>query len=223
MTDAPNRFEGFPAEAFDFYEALAANNTRPWWAEHKPEYERFVRDPLVALTFELESEFGSAHLFRPYRDARFSRDASPIKDHQGAVVQLEDAIAYYVQVSAEGLMIAGGWYSPQGQQVHRYREAVDSPRGAVLEALLPAVQRRFEVDGRPLKTRPRGYDLDHPRIGLLRNRALVATRMHPVDPSLGTRKALTLVRSGWRAMRPLVEWLADNVGPAGDPGQGEDA
>ena len=126
---APERFTGFPAEAFEFYETLAAHNTRAWWADHKGDYERVVKAPLVALLAELEPEFGAGHVYRPYRDTRFSKDKAPLKDHQGAVVMLEDAVAYYVQISATGLMVAGGWYAPVGEQVHRYREAVDGPRG----------------------------------------------------------------------------------------------
>lgn len=90
----PGRFAGFPAEAFEFYEALAGNNTRPWWAEHKAEYERAVRGPLVALLAELEPEFGEGKVYRPYHDTRFSKGKPPIKDHQGAVVMLEDAVGY---------------------------------------------------------------------------------------------------------------------------------
>jgi len=213
----PSAFDGFPVQAFEFYDALAVNNTRAWWQEHKFEYEVHVRDPMRALLAELEAEFGSPHLFRPYRDARFSKDKSPIKDHQGGVVKVEDAIAYYVQVSASGLMVAGGWYAPEGAQVARYRESVQGPAGAELERILRSLKRSWEIDGRPMKTRPRGIDADHPRLELLRNRMLTVARTYSVEPWLGTRKAFTTVRSGWRSMRPLVEWLADYVGPAGDP------
>ncbi len=213
-------FTGIPAEAFEFYEALSANNSREWWQAHKADYEERVRDPLSALLAELEPEFGPGHLFRPYRDTRFSKDKTPIKDHQGAVVNVEDSVGYYVQISGEGLMVAGGWYAPQGQQVARYREAVDGPRGAELVRLVAAAKRRFDVDGQPLKTRPKGYDIDHPRIDLLRNRALTVARRYPVGPAIAGRKAFSAVRADWRAMRPLMEWLADNVGPGTDPANG---
>jgi uncharacterized protein (TIGR02453 family) len=216
----PDRFEGFPAGAFDFYDALADNNTRPWWNDHKADYERAVKAPLESLLVELAAEFGTAKLFRPYNDTRFAKDKPPIKEHQGGVVELEDAVAYYVQVSAGGLMVAGGWYAPLGQQVHRFREAVDGPRGAELERLVAAARRRFEIDGRPLKTKPKGYEVDNPRIELLRFRALTVARTYPPSADLGTRKALTNVRNDWRAMRPLLEWLADNVGPGSDPADG---
>ncbi len=210
-------FTGFPAQGFEFYDALAENNTRAWWQDHKGEYLTYVKAPMVALLAELTDEFGAPHVFRPYRDTRFHKGADPIKDHQGGVVQVEDAIAYYVQVSASGLMVAGGWYAPLGRQVARYRESVEGPAGAELERILRSLRRSWEIDGRPMKTRPRGVDADHPRLDLLRNKMLTVSRTYPVEPWLGTRKAFTTVRSGWRAMRPLVEWLADHVGPAGDP------
>jgi uncharacterized protein (TIGR02453 family) len=217
----PVDFTGFPVEAFDFYDRLADNNDKPWWNEHKDEYNRFIKEPLVAMLEELSSEFGEFKVFRPYNDTRFSKDKTPIKEHQGGVVNVEDAIAYYVQVSATGLMVAGGWYAPEGQQITRYRESVEGPAGAELERVLASMKRRWEIDGRPVKTQPRGYSADHPRIGLLRNRALTVARQYPVEPWLGTRKALTTVRADWRSMRPLIEWLADFVGPANDPGADE--
>ena len=214
---AADRFTGFPVEAFEFYGALADHNTRAWWQEHKADYERFVRQPMIALLEELSEEFGTPHVFRPYRDARFSKDKSPIKDHQGGVIQVEDAIAYYVQVSAAGLMVAGGWYAPEGRQVARFRESVVGPAGAELERILRDLPKTWTVDGNLLKTQPRGIAPDHPRIDLLRHRRLVVTRTYDVAAWMGTTKTLTTVRSQWRSARPLVEWLADYVGPAGDP------
>ena len=211
-------FAGFPPQGFEFYERLAANNTKPWWTEHKGEYDEWVKAPMLALTAELADEFGPAKLFRPHNDARFSK-GDPLKTHQGATVTLEDAVGYYVQVSAQGLMVAGGWYSPGGDQMRRYREAVDGPFGAELERLVATVPRAFEFDMNPLATRPKGYDADHPRLALLRARRVTVARTYGVEPWVSTRKALTTVRRDWRAMRPLLEWLADHVGPAEDPGR----
>ena len=46
-------------------------------------YEEAVRTPLEALAAELEPEFGSPKLFRPYRDVRFAKDKTPYKTQQG--------------------------------------------------------------------------------------------------------------------------------------------
>ena len=211
-------FTGLPAEAFDFYDGLAADNSRAWWQEHRAEYEQNVRAPLELLLAELEPEFGPGHLYRPYRDTRFSKDKTPIKDHQGALVGIEDAVGYYVQVSSAGLMIAGGWYAPQGQQLVRFRGAVEAGPAAGLRAMLKTLERqRWEVDGRALKTRPRGTDPGHPDLDLLRFRSLTGAKHFPVEPWMGSRKVLTTVRNGWRQLRSLTEWLGETVGPAVDP------
>lgn len=209
---------GIPVAAFDFYAELQANNTREWWGQHKAQWESQVRDPLSALLEALEPEFGSGHLFRPHRDTRFSKDKSPIKEHQGAVIEIEDAMGYYVQVAATGLMVGGGWYSAQGQQLQRYRDAVEGATGAELERIIKALKRRFTLDGNLMKTRPRGIDAEHPRLELLRYRQFTAMRAYDVEPWLASGKALTTVRADWRALRPLLDWLADHVGPADDPG-----
>jgi uncharacterized protein (TIGR02453 family) len=215
---ARDPFRGLPVEAFEFYDALTLDNSRTWWQEHRSEYEQQVRAPMTALLGALEEEFGPGQLFRPYRDVRFAKDKSPIKDHQGAFVEIEDAVGYYVQVSAQGLMVAGGWYSPRGAQLSRFRAAVaEGHAGAVRTMIARLAKQGWQIDGRPLKTRPRGVDPDDPHLDLLRMRALTAAKQYPVEPWLGTSKALTTLRTGWRQLRPLVEWLGEHVGPGEDP------
>jgi len=212
-----DRFDGFPEQAFEFYRALAANNTKPWWNDHRGEYDQYVKAPFIALTTELEPTFGAAKLFRPYNDTRFHK-GEPLKTQQGASVMLEDGVGLYVQVSADGLMTAGGWYAPGGEQMRRYREAVDGPAGAELERLMTVLPKKFTVDGNQLVTKPKGVDADHPRLDLLRNRRLTVARNYSVEPWVSTRKALSVIRKDWNTILPLLEWLADHVGPAEDPG-----
>jgi uncharacterized protein (TIGR02453 family) len=211
------RFSGFPTAAFDFYDGLLADNSKTYWNAHRQTYDDAVRAPMIALLAELEPEFGAGNVFRPYRDARFSKDKRPYKDHQGGFVGAEDAAGWYVQVGAEGLLVAGGWYAAQGTQLSRFRDAVDSAAGAELVRVVAELRAaRFAVGGDTLKTRPRGVDPDHPRIELLRHRSLTCTREHGAPGWVSTRTALRRVREDWRAMSPLVEWLADHVGPAED-------
>ena len=39
------KFQGFPVEAFEFYDALTAENTKAWWTAHKSDYDTLVRTP----------------------------------------------------------------------------------------------------------------------------------------------------------------------------------
>jgi len=207
-------FEGIPFAAADFYDELEFTNTRDWWAAHKDEYEAVVRAPMEALAAALEPEFGAAKAFRPYRDVRFSPDKSPYKTHQGVVVTTASGMGWYVQVSADGLMTAGGWYAGTADQLARYRDAVDdAAAGVSLERIVGVLRAEgYVVGGDVLKTRPRGAPADHPRLDLLRHRTLVAEREHGAPDWLPTTGTLDRVRADWRAFRPLLEWLGDHVG-----------
>jgi uncharacterized protein (TIGR02453 family) len=210
-------FDGIPAEAFDFYDGLEADNSKTYWTAQRTVYDECVRGPLTAMLAGLEPEFGPGVVFRPYRDVRFSKSKLPYKDHQGAFVQTADAVGYYLQIGAEGLRVAGGWYEPAPPQVARYRDVVAGPAGAELERVVSTVTSAgFELGGDRLKTRPRGVDPDHPRLDLLRHRSVVASRSWAPEPWMSEPSALLVVRDAWRTLAPLVEWLAASVGP-GDP------
>ncbi|NED55294.1 DUF2461 domain-containing protein, partial [Micromonospora aurantiaca] len=115
------------------YEGLLGDNSKSYWTSHKETYERHVRDPMTELCAELEDEFGAVKLFRPYRDVRFSKDKSPYKNHQGG----HTGEGFYLQVDADGLMVAGGMYAPTPDQLRRYREAAGSDaRGGELQAIV---------------------------------------------------------------------------------------
>jgi uncharacterized protein (TIGR02453 family) len=75
---------------FDFLRRLKENNNRPWFNDHKAEYEQargemiaFAEELMLRLARhdELEPSTGKKILFRIYRDVRFSKDKSPYKTH----------------------------------------------------------------------------------------------------------------------------------------------
>ena len=107
-------FKGWPERALLFYEGLEADNTKAYWHDHKVVYERDVKAPMEALLAELKDEFGETHLFRPYRDTRFSHDKSPYKTAIAAGVG-----EGYVQLSADGLLCGAGTYTMSSDQLER--------------------------------------------------------------------------------------------------------
>jgi len=214
--DIVTTFSGFSDRAVEFYAELAANNTRDFWTANKAVYESEVRDPMRALVGELEAEFGPAKLFRPHRDTRFSKDKTPYKTGQAALVGEGTGIGYYVSVDARGLSVGGGFRAHSPVQVARFRGGVDdAATGPELSDLVAGLRANgFDIEGEELKTKPRGYDADHPRIELLRCRSLMAVRVFGTPGWLAGPKALAEVRDAWRQVTPLNEWVAANVGPA---------
>lgn len=212
-------FDGFGTGLVPFYEELAANNTRDWWQANKPRYEREVRAPLEHLLEDLRAEFGEAKVFRPNRDTRFSRDKSPYKTSAAAVIGAahEGVGTLYLSVSAEGMMVGGGAYMPGTDQLARLRESIDDDkRGRDLEDIVADIRRKDGEVGAhdELKTAPRGYPADHPRIELLRFKGIIGWWDHEPGPWLHSAAARDTVAEGWRSLRPLNAWLVANVGPS---------
>src|SRR5579863_8431980 len=110
------KFTGWPAEALEFYEGLAADNSKSYWTAHKATYDQAVYAPMAALLAELESEFGAGRILRPYRDLRFSADKTPYKTAIAASL----AGGGYIQLSARGLGVGSGMYHMAADQVERY-------------------------------------------------------------------------------------------------------
>jgi uncharacterized protein (TIGR02453 family) len=211
------RFDGFGSGATRFYEELAADNTRDWWLANRQRYEREIRAPLEYLLDDLAAEFGEGKVFRPNRDTRFSKDKSPYKIAAAAVVGRSDDIPHslYLQLSADGLMVAGGAYMLGGEGLARLRAAIDDDRtGPELERIVERLREQGAQTGAhdAVKTAPRGYPIDHPRIDLLRNKGIIGWFDHPPGRWLATAGARDRVVEGWRAIAPLNSWLAANVG-----------
>jgi len=204
-------FRGWPAEAIEFYEGLEADNSKTYWHENKPTYEKVVRGPMEELLAELANEFGAGKIFRPNRDVRFSRDKSPYKTAMGATL----AAGGYIQLSATGLGAGTGMYVMAPDQLDRYRHAVAAERtGGELVAMVKRLAKSgIEVSAHEsLKTAPRGYPKDHPRIDLLRQKGLITWKQWPVGAWLGTRKAKDRVVEFLRTSKPVNDWLDANVG-----------
>jgi uncharacterized protein (TIGR02453 family) len=171
---------------------------------------------MTELLAELEPEFGKGKIFRPNRDVRFSADKSPYKTAMGATLEHGG----YVQLSANGLAAGSGMWMMAADQLERYRRSVaDDASGEGLEKIIAGIERhRVEVGGHDtLKTAPRGYPRDHPRVDLLRNKGLVAWKQWPVAAWLGTAAAKRRIVDFLHTTRPLRDWLDQHVGPSAIP------
>ncbi len=209
-------FQGWPAEAHEFFVGLEADNSKTYWEAHKDVYVDAVRGPMEALLADLAPEFGEGKIFRPYRDVRFSRDKTPYKTAIGATF----AEGGYVQFSTGGLGAGSGMYHLAADQLERYRAAVvDDKSGDQLDDLVATVRAKgIEIAAHDtLKTAPRGYPKDHPRIELLRNKGLITWQQWPTGAWLSKPTAKDRVVEFLRDSLPIRDWLDRHVGPSDLP------
>ena len=209
-------FRGWPKSALTWFDDLDANNNREWFHSNKKTYDDDVRGPMEALLHELHGEFGDGVLSRPNRDTRFSKDKTPYKlQIYGRISRPEGGGGWYVQVHPGGLFVGGGVWMPDREPLARLRAAIaDDRTGPQLEAIVADLESAglSLMEHGALKTAPRGYDADHPRIRLLRLPHLAAGIQHPPRAWLHTPKAKQRVVDGWHAVTPLMDWAAQAAG-----------
>jgi uncharacterized protein (TIGR02453 family) len=222
-----SRFEGFADREARFFRALAKNQSREWFAEHRDEYQVGWLEPMRALLAEVRArlapayrreDLGAPKVFRIHRDVRFSKDKSPYKTHIGGYLPIDGtsagpggAAALYFHVAADELFACAGQYVMDGDQLKRFRAAIlDPKKGKELTAMLATLRRKgFGEESREqLQRVPRGIDPQHPHADLLRRKGLIM--VFPAAPRalLVSRKLVDeLVRRAKETV-PLVEWLS---------------
>jgi uncharacterized protein (DUF2461 family) len=107
-------------------------------------------------------------------------------------------------------------------QLDRYREAVAGDKtGRDLEKRASSARAKgLEVTGHgELKTAPKGYPKDHPRIEFLRYKGLVTWREWPAGAWLGTKRAKDRLEEFLVDSKPISAWLETNVGQSNLPMQ----
>lgn len=214
MTETASEAAGLDADAFAFYAELADNQTKEWWLANKQRYDTRVKAPVDRLVDALGGEFGPLKIFRPYKDVRFSADKRPYKDHLGLATADDSAATYYLQLSRQGLMLAGGLYQPAREQLARFREIVDDNRlVGDLEATLEEVgESGFTImTTDALATAPRGFSVDHPKIELLRLKRLAIAAEHAPAEWMTGPELVDRVRASWRTVRVWNDWIAENL------------
>lgn len=129
----------FTKEFLEFFRALEKNNSTEWFRENKSWYETAVKEPFYRLVEELIQRIHyddpkvtiapKDAIFRINRDIRFSKDKSPYKTHVSALISREgrkskEAPGFYLQLSSHEIMVAGGAYVVEKENLHKIRTKI---------------------------------------------------------------------------------------------------
>lgn len=203
---------------------MSCNNYRSWFEQHRPDYqaaraafEQFV-DGLIDEfrdSDRLEGLSARECIARIFRDIRFSKDKTPYKTNLAALVApggwRGSAFGYYLSVAPhDQTFVAGGLHAPTPDQLDSFRQAI-ARDAAAFKKITQA--RIFEdafgvVQGKRLKTAPRGYDRAHPESELLQLKQIMAFhRFTDREVLAGDFKAEVV--STCRAMRPFLDYMEE--------------
>ena len=216
----------FSDASFKFLRALARNNDKTWFNEHKQQYEDQVRQPFLRLLTDLQPDLAqiSEHfrsdpktvggsLFRIYRDARFSNDKSPYKPWQGARLFHERrkqvaAPSFYVHLQPGQCFVGAGLWHPEPPTQRKVRQFIfDNPGSWKAAAHAPKFRKRFEFEASEVLSRPpRGFPADFEMIEDLKHRNFVFSR-HLEDADMTGPKLRQLLVADLMALGPFVDYL----------------
>ncbi|MEJ0054232.1 MAG: DUF2461 domain-containing protein [Bacteroidota bacterium] len=212
---------------FKFLKAIAKHNDRVWFEKNKDTYlqskeyfEEFVTKFLIRLT-NLNPEYAALNpkklIFRIYRDVRFSKDKKPYKINMSAGFspngKLVQEPGYYLHIQPGASFIAGGIYMPDADVLAKIRQEIDYNGDKIEKVLSDKKFKKWygglEAEDR-LKTVPKGYAKDHPRIELLKNKSFIVSHSF-ADAEVTDKKFMKQLEEACKVMKPLNSFLKEAI------------
>lgn len=122
----------------EFFIELAANNHKDWFDENRDRYHRNIKKPFEDFVAAIVSNIRQSDpdfdvdvpksIFRINRDIRFSKDKAPYKLNRSAFIspygKKDNRPGLYVQLGPEKVMVGGGVFSPDADELMRIRKAI---------------------------------------------------------------------------------------------------
>lgn len=205
-------------KAFEFLKNLEKNNNREWFAQHKPEYDSIVKENKVffdQIYTELQEHdnLKGIHMYRIYRDVRFSKDQTPYKNNFGVGYSRSKPMlrgGYYIQIEPNNSFVGGGFWGPDTKDLLRIRKEFELSTTAIEKITSDNTFVKYfgHIEGDSVKTAPRGFDKNHPAIDLIRKKQYVVMRKFTdkevISDSFQKEAILTLL-----AMRPFFDYMSE--------------
>lgn len=224
---AKAEFTGFPEETLQFFRGLTRHNDKPWFEAHRRDYDDHVIAPARAFVSAMGPRLQkkvpgiqadprtNKSIFRINRDTRFSKDKRPYKTNlaimfwEGDRPRME-CPCFYFHLEADQLMLGGGIYLFQPDQLAEFRRSVDDGRlaGQLERALKGQVKRSCQATHiEAYKKVPKGYSPDHPRADLLKLKGLTLGEETAIPAALHSARLLDYAMKRYEKMVPLHRWL----------------
>jgi uncharacterized protein (TIGR02453 family) len=224
---AKRSFSAFPKEGVQFLRSLKRHNNREWFLQHKGIYDQSLKEPMSDLVAALADDFQEfapemvaspkMSVYRIHRDTRFSKDKSPYKTHVAAVfprsgLGKHEGAGFYLHVSPSEVLVGGGIYMPQPEDVSAVRRHIAEEWSTFLEIIgRRAFCRLFgSVEGERLSRVPRGFAADHPAAEYLKHKQWLISRTFPAEMATTTSFYRTVVET-FRAGVPLIRFLNEPI------------
>lgn len=206
-------------KAFEFLRQVRENNNREWFAQNKATYDEIVKENKVFFNqvyseLQKHDSLEGIHIFRIYKDVRFSKDKLPYKTNFGASFSRTKPLlrgGYYVHLEPDNSFVGGGFWAPNNEDLFRIRKEfeMDTTEIQKITSDKTFVQYFGELQGEDgVKTAPKGFDKNHPAIDLIKKKQYVVMRKFS-DKEVFSADFQKEIIATFLAMRPLFDYMSE--------------
>ena len=218
------------AATLRFLKELKKNNNKPWFDEHRKEYEAAKADfnTFIQIVIDKHSKNDSTInnlaakdcLFRINRDIRFSKDKSPYKTNFGASInkggkKAFSTAGYYFHLEPGQGFAGGGIYQPMPEELKKVRQEIDYNfadfKKIIGSRKFKTVYGDLDKSAEFLLTRvPKGYEADNPAADYLKLKSFIAM-VSMKDADLTSKDLVKKTITAFETLQPLINFINEAV------------
>lgn len=206
-------------KAFEFLRQVRENNNREWFAQNKATYDEIVKENKVFFNqvyseLQKHDSLEGIHIFRIYKDVRFSKDKLPYKTNFGASFSRTKPLlrgGYYVHLEPDNSFVGGGFWAPNNEDLFRIRKEFEMDTTEIQKITSDKTFLKYfgELRGEDgVKTAPKGFDKNHPAIDLIKKKQYVVMRKFS-DKEVFSADFQKEIIATFLAMRPLFDYMSE--------------
>ena len=207
-----------------FLKDLQKNNSKPWFDEHRKQYDNAKADLLV-LVAELikaiavfDRPIGSLEpkncIFRINRDVRFSKNKAPYKNNMAVYFNKDGkkgiGAGYYLHIEPGKTFAAGGIWMPESAVVAGIRQEIDynlKDWKKIIEHKNFKLHFANGLSKEDVLVRPpKGYNEDNPAIEYLKLKSFIVSKPF-TETEIQSKTFVKDVAKTFLAMKPMIDFL----------------
>lgn len=207
-----------------FLKELKKNNNKPWFEQHRNQYEITKADfhaflgGLIPVVGSFDAPIGNLAvkdcIFRINRDVRFSKDKSPYKSNMAGYFnkggKKSNGAGYYIHIEPGKSFAGGGIWMPQAPDLAKIRQEIDYNfmewKKLINNAAFKKIFTRGVLSDDTLVRPPKGYDENNKAIDYLKMKSFTVMRSF-TDAEVQEKAFIKEVAKTFRIMKPMIDFL----------------
>tara|TARA_B100001063_G_scaffold84078_1_gene78458 strand:- start:2068 stop:2739 length:672 start_codon:yes stop_codon:yes gene_type:complete len=207
-----------PKNTISFLKELKQNNNRDWFNSNKDRFQTIQTDVKIFAqevkdSLSISDDIQKLKIFRIYRDLRFSKDKTPFKKNIGMAFHRskpELRGGYYLEISADESFVAVGFWNPNKEDLLRIRKEIELDGKEFKDIINQKKIKDIwgDIKGEEVKTSPKGFNVDHEHIDMIRKKQFIFIKRLKEDDILDSNFQKVLVNC-FISIRPFFDYMSE--------------